>query len=89
MWTQTLVIHMLRTEKTPFIQSNASAIVTVMTFAGIFLLTAIPFTKFGSNIGLAALPLNYFFYLALTVFAYMVLVTVAKKYFVKKYGELL
>lgn len=89
MWTQTLVIHMLRTEKTPFIQSNASAIVTVMTFAGIFLLTAIPFTKFGSNIGLAALPLNYFFYLGLTVFAYMVLVTVAKKYFVKKYGELL
>ena len=89
MWTQTLVIHMLRTEKTPFIESHASAIVTVMTFAGIFILTAIPFTSFGRSIGLAALPLNYFFYLAITVAAYMGLVTVAKRYFVKKYKELL
>lgn len=89
MWTQTLVIHMLRTPKTPFIESKAAPIVTVMTFTGIFALTAIPFTNFGASIGLAPLPGNYFFWLAITVIAYMALVTVAKKYFVRRYGELL
>lgn len=89
MWTQTLVIHMLRTPKTPFIESKASPIVTVMTFTGIFALTVIPFTRFGASIGLAPLPGNYFFWLAITVVAYMALVTVAKKYFVRRYGELL
>lgn len=89
MWTQTLVIHMLRTPKKPFIESRASLLVTITTFAGILFLTAIPFTSFGHSIGLASLPLNFFFYLAITIAAYMALVQVAKNYFVKKHGELL
>ena len=89
MWTQTLVIHMIRTPKIPFIQSRASAPLTLLTFAGIAVLTAIPFTDFGSSIGLAALPLTFFLWLALTVVLYMALVTVFKMVFIKKYGELL
>lgn len=89
MWTQTLVIHMLRTPKKPFIESRASTAVTVTTFAGILLLTAIPFTNFGHSIGLASLPLNYFVYLAITVILYMALVQVAKNFFVRRYKELL
>ena len=42
MWSQTLVIHMIRTPKLPFLQSRASAGVTLLTGAGIALLTAIP-----------------------------------------------
>ncbi|MCL2299956.1 MAG: magnesium-translocating P-type ATPase [Firmicutes bacterium] len=89
MWSQTLVIHMLRTPRLPFIHSRASAPLTFVTFAGIALLTAIPFTGFGHSIGLAALPASFFPWLALTVFVYMALVTVFKKIFVRKYGELL
>ncbi|CAM3602347.1 magnesium-translocating P-type ATPase [Erysipelothrix urinaevulpis] len=89
MWSQTLVIHMLRTPKIPFIESSASALVTITTFAGILLLTAIPFTGFGQSIGLARLPLNYFGWLAVTILGYMLLVTVAKRFFMKRYGELL
>lgn len=89
MWSQTLVIHMIRTPKIPFIQSRASAPVTLLTFAGIAVLTAIPFTPFGAAIGLAALPPVYFAWLALTILSYMVLVTFFKKIFVKRYGELL
>jgi len=89
MWTQTLVIHMIRTPKVPFIQSRASAPLTLMTFAGIAVLTAIPFTGIGAAIGLAALPPEYFAWLALTIFLYMTLVTVSKKRFVRRYGELL
>ncbi|WP_066687388.1 magnesium-translocating P-type ATPase [Christensenella intestinihominis] len=89
MWSQTLVIHMIRTPKIPFIQSHASAPLTLLTFTGIAALTVIPFTPFGSMIGLAALPPVYFAWLALTIACYMVLATVAKKLFVRKYGELL
>ena len=89
MWSQTLVIHMLRTPRLPFIHSRASAPLTLVTFAGIALLTAIPFTGFGASIGLAALPMSFFPWLALTVFLYMALVTVFKKIFVRRYGELL
>lgn len=89
MWSQTLVIHMIRTPKIPFIQSRASFPVTLLTLLGIVVLTVIPFTAFGGTIGLAPLPPVYFAWLGLTIFLYMVLVTVFKKIFVRKYGELL
>jgi len=84
-----LVIHMIRTPKIPFIQSRASAPVTLLTFTGIAVLTVIPFTGFGAAIGLTALPGIYFAYLGLTIAAYMVSVTILKKVFVRRYGELL
>lgn len=51
MWSQTLVIHMIRTPKIPFIQSRASLPVMLLSFAGIAILTIIPFTQFGTSIG--------------------------------------
>lgn len=89
MWSQTLVIHMIRTPKIPFVQSRASAPVTLLTFAGSIAVTLIPFTPVGAALQLAALPPVYFAWLALTVGCYMVLATVMKKLYVKKYGELL
>lgn len=89
MWSQTLVIHMIRTPKIPFIQSRASAPVFLLTFAGIIVLTLIPFTAFGASIGLAPLPLVYFAWLALTVFLYMAVAQWFKNIYVKRYGELL
>lgn len=89
MWSQTLVIHMIRTPKIPFIQSHASLSVSVLTAAGIAVLTAIPFTFVGRSIGLAPLPMVYFPWLLATILLYMVLVTVMKRIFVRKYGELL
>jgi len=89
MWSQTLVIHMIRTSKIPFIQSRASLPVTLLTFSGIAVLTAIPFTTVGAAIGLAPLPRVFFAWLALTVLLYMVLVTIVKKVFIRRFGELL
>jgi len=89
MWTQTLVIHMIRTPKIPFLQSRASAPLTLLTFAGIAALTVIPFTNFGHSIGLKSLPVSFWPWLILTVLLYMILVTVFKKIFVRRYGELL
>jgi len=89
MWSQTLVIHMIRTPKLPFIQSRASAPLTLLTFAGIALLTVIPFTPFGTMIGLWELPGEYFVWLVGTIILYMLLATCLKKAYVRHYGELL
>ena len=89
MWSQTLVIHMIRTPKVPFLQSRASFPLITLTCAGIALLTYIPFTSFGRSIGLTALPGEYFWYLAGTSILYMVLATILKKAYVRHYGELL
>ena len=89
MWSQTLVIHMIRTPKLPFIQSHASAPLTLMTFTGIGVLTIIPFTTFGRMLGFVALPTAYFAYLIPCILLYMALATSLKKAYVRHYGELL
>lgn len=89
MWSQTIVIHMIRTPKVPFIQSHASAPVTILTFLGIIVLTIIPFTPLGTLLGFGTLPFAYFIYLIPCILLYMVLATSIKKAYVKHYGELL
>ena len=89
MWSQTLVIHMIRTPKIPFIQSRASAPLTLLTFTGIAVLTVIPFTGFGRMLGFVALPAAYFAYLFPCILLYMALATILKKAYVRHYGELL
>ena len=89
MWSQSLVIHMIRTPKIPFIQSRASAGVTLFGLTGCMLLSAIPFMPFGQALGLERLPVEYFGWLALTIFLYMALATAMKLIYVKRYGELL
>ena len=89
MWSQTLVIHMIRTPKLPFLQSRASAPLTLLTITGITVLTIIPFTPLGTALGFVALPAAYFAYLLPCILLYMVLATSLKKAYVRHYGELL
>jgi Mg2+-importing ATPase len=89
MWSQTLVIHTLRTPRIPFLHSRASWPVIFLTMTGIAVLTAIPFTPLGESIGLAPLPPVYFAWLGLTILLYLVLATLFKKLFIHRYGELL
>lgn len=89
MWSQALVIHMLRTPKLPFVQSRAAAPVTLLTLAGSCAVTVIPFTPLGTSLGFTALPAVYFLWLAAIVAGYMLLATAVKKSYVRRYGELL
>ena len=89
MWSQALVIHMLRTPKLPFVQSRAAAPVTLLTLAGSCAVTVIPFTPLGTALGFTALPAAYFLWLAAIVAGYMFLATAVKKSYVRRYGELL
>ncbi|SFC28144.1 magnesium-translocating P-type ATPase [Clostridium uliginosum] len=89
LWSQTLVIHMIRTPKIPFIQSRASLPIVILTTISIVIGTVIPYTKFGRCLGMYPMPAVYFLFLLVTILGYMVLVTMLKKLYVRKYGDLL
>lgn len=89
MWTQVLILHFLRTHKVPFVQSRPSASVICITLAGIFAFTAITFTSGASLFGLTKLPFWYFVFLLIVALVYMLLTTVAKYFYQKKYHELI
>ncbi|MEG0640386.1 MAG: magnesium-translocating P-type ATPase [Clostridia bacterium] len=89
LWSQTLVIHMIRSTKLPFIQSHAAWQLTLLTACGITAGTLIPFTPLGTALGMLPPPALYFICLPLILLCYMVLVTVVKKTYVRRYGELL
>ena len=89
LWTQTLVLHMLRTPKVPFLRSRTSWQVTGLTSLGILAGTCIPFTTVGGALDMMPLPGAFFPWLFATLAAYMLLTTTLKGIFIKKYGELL
>lgn len=89
LWSQTMVLYALRTEKLPFIQSNPSVPFFLVTMLGIVVGTIVPFTELGTSIGLASLPGNYWIGLGITLVAYIALVTVVKNWYVKSHGNLL
>ena len=89
MWTQVLILHLLRTQKVPMLQSRPSRPVMVVTMLGILFFTILTFTPVGTLIGLTALPPSYFGFLVVIVLLYLLFVTLAKGRYLKKYHELL
>ncbi len=88
-WSQTLVIHLIRTEKIPFIQSHASATVTLFSLAGLAAATVIPVSPLAPAFGMTPMPGIYYAWLAAILAGYMLLVTAAKAIYIRRYGELL
>lgn len=89
MWTQVLILHLLRTKKVPLFQSRPSRPVMLVTMLGILLFTVLTFTPIGHLIGLASLPFTYFGFLIVIVLLYLLLVTLAKTWYIKRHHELL
>jgi len=89
LWSQTLVIHMIRTPKIPFIQSRASLPVLLTTTLAIIVGTIIPYTLFGASMRMTGMPLSYFPWLIGMILCYMILATFLKTMYRKRYGELL
>lgn len=85
--TQTLIVHMIRTEKTPFIGSRASTALLVTTVLAMAAGIALPYTVVGEAAGMVPLPLAYFGYLAVILLGYCMLVTTMKKWYIKKFGQ--
>lgn len=85
--SQTLVVHMLRTQKIPFIQSTAAFPVIVMTILIMAIGIYIPFSPFGTMIGLEPLPWSYFPWLVGTLVCYCIVAQLMKIIYIKKFGQ--
>ena len=84
--TQTLVIHIIRTGKIPFVESKPSQL---LIFTSIYIVTIgliIPFIPLGKHFGFVTLPGTFFLALSGIVTAYLLTVQAAKRWFIKKYG---
>lgn len=84
--SQTLIVHMIRTKKVPFIQSRATNPVLLLTGAIMIIGIFIPFSAFGAAAGLQPLPLSYFPWLIGILLAYAWSIQVAKNAYIRKFG---
>ena len=87
MWSQTMVIHMLRSPKLPFIQSRPAFSVVVTTLAAAIFVTSLPYSPLASILKLSQLNGLYFILLFAIIVLYMLSVTVVKRIYIKKYKE--
>lgn len=85
--SQTLIVHMIRTRKIPFIQSWASAPVVALTSLIMVIGLIIPFSPVADAIGMQPLPLAYFPWLIGILLAYALLTQMVKTWYIRRFGE--
>ena len=84
--TQTLIIHIIRTTRIPFIQSRASPALMATTVIISAIGVSLPFTWAGSTLGFIPLPPLYWPLLALMLTTYAILTHIVKVWFVKHWA---
>ncbi len=84
--TQTLVVHMVRSPKLPFVQSRAAAPLMGMTLAIVALGLWLPNGALAGYFGLQALPAAYYGWLLAILVGYCTLVTLMKRIYIRHYG---
>ena len=80
-------MHIIRTSKIPFIQSNAHKAVYISSISLIIIGLVVPFTALGSMIGLVPIAGQYIFLIFAVTILYCFVALFAKKIYIKKYGE--
>jgi len=84
--TQTLVVHMLRTPKVPFVQSRASLALMGATLAIMALGLWLPMSPLAGYFKLQALPLAFYAWLLAILLVYCVLTTLMKRVYIRRFG---
>ncbi|KKZ75444.1 magnesium ABC transporter ATPase [Streptomyces showdoensis] len=84
--SQTLIVHMIRTRKIPFVQSRASWPVMVMTVLAVLTGLYLPFSPLAESLGFVALPAGYFPWLIGVLLAYCALTQLVKTLYIRRFG---
>jgi Mg2+-importing ATPase len=84
--TQTLIVHMIRTKRIPFIQSTAAWPMLLMTACAVSIGIILPMSPLAGMVGMQALPAGYFVFLLLVIGGYMVLTQSLKGFYIRKFG---
>lgn len=85
--SQTLIVHIIRTKKIPFIQSWAATPVVALTSLIMLIGIMVPFTPMAVYLKMQPLPLSYFPYLIGILTGYCVLTQFVKQWFIRKFGQ--
>lgn len=89
MWTQITALHMLRTERVPFIGSRASVPLVRTSLAALTIATALPFTPVGAWMGFHVPPVSLFALLAIVIAGYAVTVLAVRTLYLHRQQPLL
>ncbi len=85
--SQTLIIHLIRTSKIPFVQSRSSKQLLISTFAIVLVTLIISFTNIAVVFDLHKMPITYLGWILILMCIYVLLIQVYKKVYIKKYKE--
>jgi Mg2+-importing ATPase len=84
--TQTMIVHVIRTNRIPFLQSRASVSLTLTTLAVMALGIYLPYSPLSSSLKFVRLPAVYWLWMVGTLAAYVVLAHSVKTWFIRKFG---
>jgi Mg2+-importing ATPase len=86
LFTQTLIIHVIRTNKIPFLQSRASVPLIATSLAIVAIGAWLPVSPLAATLGFVSLPAMYWPILGAMLLAYVILTQVVKTWFIKRFG---
>jgi Mg2+-importing ATPase len=87
LFTQTLIIHVIRTNKIPFIQSRASKALLISSLIIVGIGAYLPYSPLASALGFVPLPPIYWLYLFGMLVCYVILTQLVKTWFYKRFGN--
>jgi len=85
--SQVLVIHIIRTAKTPFLQSRSSVPLLISTAMVAIISIVVGFSQLAVGIDMLPLPLSFAPWLAFILVGYFMSSQVIKKFYIRRYGE--
>jgi Mg2+-importing ATPase len=84
--TQTLIVHIIRTARIPFLQSNPAPFMAMVTVVVMAIGIAIPYTPIGEALAMVPLPRLYFAWLVAILLGYCLLTQLVKSWYVRRFG---
>jgi Mg2+-importing ATPase len=85
--TQTLIVHMIRTQHIPFFQSRAATPVILLTASIMAFGIYLPFSALGAHLGMVPLPLSYFPWLVGILLSYCALTQLVKRLYIRRFAQ--
>jgi Mg2+-importing ATPase len=87
LFTQTLIIHVIRTNKVPFLQSRASRSLLFTSVLIVAIGAYLPYSPLAATLGFVPLPPLYWVLLLGMLVAYVILTQLVKTWFYRKFGD--
>jgi Mg2+-importing ATPase len=87
LFTQTLIIHVIRTNKIPFIQSRASWPLIISSLVIVAVGAWLTVSPLANILGFVPLPSRYWQILAIMLACYVILTQVVKTWFIRRFGD--